>query len=266
MKLRTLIILAAVIISHTAWSQNAVDSSKIVKILTFNILHGATTKGDFNLDVIAKVIINANPDFVALQEVDFKTNRAKKYDLVTELGWRTKMSPVFAKAMSYDGGEYGEGVLSKYSFLQTRNVALPFSTGNEPRAALEIVTTLPSKDTIAFVGTHLDHLENEKDRIIQAKKINEVFSLNKYPTILAGDLNAIPGSTPINILEEIWFASYNKDKPEATFPSNEPIEKLDYVMFYPKNRWKTLKTEVIRDSIASDHCAYLVTVELLEEQ
>lgn len=266
MKLTTSIILAVVLISHTAWSQNTVDSSRIVKVLTFNILHGATTKGDFNLDVIAKVIIDANPDLVALQEVDFMTNRAKKYDLATELGWRAKMAPVFAKAMSFDDGEYGEGVLSKYSFLQTRNVALPFSSGNEPRAALEIVTLLSSNDTIAFVGTHLDHLEDEKDRIAQVKRINEVFSLNKYPTILAGDLNAIPGSTPINILEEVWFASYDKDKPAATYPSDKPFIKIDYVMFYPKNRWKILETEVIQDSIASDHCAYLVTIELLKER
>ena len=207
-------LLIIIFTSYSAWSQSRLDSSKIVRVLSFNILHGATTKGDFDLDAIAKVIIDANPDFVALQEVDFKTNRALKYDLVTELGWRVKMLGIFGKAMDYDGGEYGEGVLSKYTFLQTRNVALPFTPGNEPRAALEIITLLPSGDTIAFVGTHLDHLKNEKDRVAQANKINQVFSSNKYPTILAGDLNAIPGSTPINILEEIWSSSYNKKKPK----------------------------------------------------
>jgi hypothetical protein len=36
-------------------------------------------------------------------------------------------------------------------------------------------------------------------------------------------------------------------------------------MFYPKDRWKIIKTEVIQDSIASDHCAYLVTIELIAE-
>ena len=264
MKSAISVFLAVVLISHLAWSQKADDGRKIVKVLTFNILHGATTKGDFDLDVIAKVIIEVNPDFVALQEVDFMTNRAKKYDLATELGWRTKMAPVFARAMTYDDGEYGEAVLSKYSFLQTRNVALPFSPGNEPRAALEIVTLLSASDTIAFIGTHLDHLADEKDRIAQVKKINEVFSLNKYPTILAGDLNAVPGSIPINILEEIWTPSYNKAQPMATYPSDNPIKKIDYIMFYPKNRWKILNTEVIQDSVASDHCAYLVTLELLD--
>ncbi len=263
MKLRISIILLVILTSHAAWSQTRSDSSNIVRVLSFNILHGATTKGDFDLDLIANVIIDADPDLVALQEVDFKTNRSKKFDLVAELGWRTKMVPIFAKAMNYDGGEYGEGVLSKYTFLQSRNVALPYTPGNEPRAALEIITMLPSGDTIAFVGTHLDHLKDDKDRVAQVKKINQVFSSNKYPTILVGDLNAIPGSTPINILEEMWSASYDKKKPKPTFPSDNPTRKIDYVMFYPKNRWRVLETAVIKDSIASDHCAYLVTVELL---
>ena len=249
-----------------SWAQTTVDSSRIVTVLSFNILHGATTKGDFDLDVIAKVIKDADPDLVALQEVDYKTNRAKKYDLATELGWRTKMIPLFGKAMNYDGGEYGEGILSKYTFIQTRNVPLPYTPGNEPRAALEVVITLPSGDTIAFIGTHLDHLRDEKDRVAQSKEINKVFSSNLYPSILAGDLNATPGSTPINILEEIWTGTYDPEQIEPTFPSGSPTRKIDYIMFCPEDRWKVLETEVIQDSIASDHCAYLVTLELRDGQ
>src|SRR5210317_504230 len=93
------------------------QNQQTIKVLSFNILHGATTRGDFDLDAIAQVIIDADPDFVALQEVDYKTKRAKGYDLVTELGWRTKLSPIFGRAMPYDGGEYGEGILSRFSFI-----------------------------------------------------------------------------------------------------------------------------------------------------
>ena len=208
---------------HSIQSQVSIDSSKIVKVLSFNILHGATTKGDFDLDAIARVIIATNPDFVALQEVDFKTNRAMQYDLATELGWRSKMVSI-----------------------------------------LEVTSVIRSGDTIAFVGTHLDHLKDEKDRIAQAEKINDAFASNRYPTILAGDLNAIPGSTPIDILLEKWAASYDEKNPKPTFPSKNPIKKIDYVLFYPKSSWKVLDTSVIKDSIASDHCAYLVTLLLLE--
>lgn len=263
MKLKSLLLILFIFTGQTAFNQKVEDSSNIIKVLSFNILHGATTKGDFNLDVIAKVIQDANPDFVALQEVDYKTNRAKKYDLVTELGWRCKMAPIFGRAMYYEDGEYGEGVLSKYTFINTNNWALPYSPGHEPRAALEIACALPSTDTISFVGTHLDHTNDETDRIAQALKINEIFSQCEHPTILAGDLNATPGSETINILEQFWTASYNQDNPAATYPSTNPSKKIDYVMFYPANRWLVLKTEVIQDSIASDHCGYLVWLKLL---
>ncbi len=249
--------------SQTGASQPEVDNSRILRVLSFNILHGETMKEDYDLDVIAKVIIDAKPDLVALQEVDYKTNRAKKYDLVTELGWRTKMIPLFARAMDYDGGEYGEGVLSRYTFLQSRNVPLPYYPGSEPRAALEIIIVLPSGDTIAFVGTHLDHQEDEKDRLVQASQINKAFASTKYPVLLVGDLNAIPGSRPIQILEEMWTTSYGQGEPKPTYPSDDPVKKIDYVMYYPNDRWRVLKTEVIQDTIASDHCAYLVTIELL---
>lgn len=218
--------------------------------------------GNFDLDYIANVIRGADPDLVALQEVDFLTRRAQGYDLATELGWRLKMVPLFARAMFYDGGEYGEAILSKYSFVTTRNVPLPFTGGREPRTALEVVTVLPTGDTIAFIGTHLDHTGDDTDRILQARMINEVFAQSRYPSILAGDLNAVPGSIPIGILEEFWDATYERDLPAPTYPSGNPIKKIDYVMFRPAWRWKVISTEVIQDSVASDHFAYLVLLEL----
>ena len=66
------------------------EEKAIVKILSFNILHGKTTNGSFDLDIIANVIKKADADFVSLQEVDFKTNRAKKYDLQQNWGFVQK--------------------------------------------------------------------------------------------------------------------------------------------------------------------------------
>ena len=225
--LRNIILLAQILLFCNVFvvAQNNTEDDRIVKVLTFNILHGATMNKDFNLDVIAKVINDANPDFVAMQEVDYKTNRAKKYDLVTELGWRTKMASLFGRAMDYDDGEYGEGILSKHTFLFTRNVPLPYSPDNEPRTALEITTVLASGDTISIIGTHLDHLKDNTDRIKQVKEINRVFLNNKYPIILTGDLNDIPGSKPISILEEAWAVSYNKENPAPTYPSSSPTKE-----------------------------------------
>ena len=264
MKLKSFLFPLFLFAVTVSFAQNEPKNKKIIKVMTFNIYHGETMKGDFNLDVIAKVINDANPDFVALQEVDHKTNRAKKYDLVTELGIRTKMSSLFAKAMTFDGGEYGEGILSRHSLVSSRNVNLPYTKGNEPKNAVEIVSVLPSGDTIAFVGTHLDYKENDADRIKQVKKINEVFLKNKYPTIFGGDLNAHPDQNPIKILEEKWGTSYDSKNPLFTFPSKQPDRTIDYIMYFPKKRWKVLSKEVIQNSVASDHCAYVVTLELLD--
>ncbi len=249
------------LINFSMLSAQTEGEDRIVKVLSFNILHGSTTQGNFDLDVLANVIKKADPDFVALQEVDFKVNRSRKYDLVTELGWRTKMVPLFGKAMAYDGGEYGEGILSKYSFVQTRNVPLPYLDQEEPRAALEVVAIIPSGDTVAFVGTHFSH-EGAQGRLIQAQHVNTAFASNIYPTVLAGDLNATPGSPAINTLEKMWNATYDKQDPQPTYPSHEPTEKIDYVMYAPANRWEVLEKKVIRDTLASDHCAYLVTLRL----
>jgi endonuclease/exonuclease/phosphatase family metal-dependent hydrolase len=263
MKLKTIIFLLLTTSGASCWTQDTTDSLNVIKVLTFNIYHGATMKGDFDLDYIASIIKEADPDLVALQEVDFHTRRARGYDLATELGWRVKMAPLFAPAMAFDGGEYGEGILSRYSFIATKNVPLPSSTEREPRTALEVMVCLPSGDTMVFIGTHLDHLADDTDRVLQARRINEVFGAGRYPAVLAGDFNAVPGSVPIGIFEEVWESTYDGTDPAPTFPSGEPDRKIDYVMYYPRDRWRVLSTEVMHDSVASDHCAYLVTLQLL---
>lgn len=238
------------------------SQSDTLRFMTYNILHGATTKGDFNLDAIAQPIQDLNPHFVAMQEVDFRTNRARKYDLVTELGWRTKMAPLFARAMPYDGGEYGEGVLSKYSFISTRNYPLPHSMGSEPRAALSVIVSTPSGDTLQFVGTHLDHVRNSPDRIAQAKELVKLFADSPYPTIIAGDLNATPDSEAMKILFKAFTPASSPEKAKYTFPSDHPRIKIDYVLYSHGHNWEVGMTKVVCDTYVTDHCYYYVDLIL----
>ena len=180
-------------------SQDAVDSARVLRVLTYNIYHGETMKGDFDLEQIARVISQADPDLVALQEVDLYTGRSRGRDLLSELGLLTRMLPLFGRAMPYDGGEYGEGILSRYSFLSSRNHALPAGEGKEPRAALEVRVILQSGDTIAFVGSHFDHT-GEVDRFGQAGRVRDILARVNAPHLLAGDLNARPESQTMAIL------------------------------------------------------------------
>jgi endonuclease/exonuclease/phosphatase family metal-dependent hydrolase len=251
------------------FSGNAQEDTKenrtLIRVLSYNILHGATTNRDNDLDVVARAILKAKPDIAALQEVDYRTNRANKLDVTSEIGQLTNMVSIFAKAVDWDGGEYGQALLSQYTFLKTGKIDLPTHKGNEPRIAIESLLILPAGDTIRLVGTHLDYQKDSTERIEQVKELNRRLQGENIPTILVGDLNDIPGSKTIDFLQSHWGISYDPTDPIPTFPSNAPEKKIDYVMYYPKEKWKVVERKVLCDTIASDHCAVLVVLELLPQ-
>lgn len=233
-----------------------------VSILTYNIYHGEDANGNSNLDAVAGIINSLGADLVALQEVDNKTTRAKGLDLTAELSQRTGMQGIFGKAMDYAGGGYGEAVLTRHPVIYTKNNHLPHTPKAEPRAALEIHIELPDKERIVFVGTHLDHLRNQNNRMNQAGLIKELYQDYDLPVILAGDLNAAPSSDPINLLSGQW-AYAAQDDPQPTMPSVKPRRKIDYIMYKPKDRWKVIEVRVIDEKVASDHCPVFAVLELL---
>ncbi len=263
MKRFPVLLLVSALLCQYSFGQSD-QQAKQVRILTFNIYHGETMKGDFDLDLIAGVIQESDPDLVALQEVDFKTKRTGYLDLATELGQRSGLIPVFAAAMDFDGGFYGNAILSRRPLLTTVNHVLPSSPGKEPRTALVATTTISTGDTIGFIATHLDYVADDTDRISQARFINQLGTTLTSPAVLAGDLNDIPGSRAIGIFEEFWQGSYDQEFPAPTFPSPAPDRKIDYIMFQPPGSWKVISHKVIPDMLASDHCAYLAVLELLD--
>src|SRR5690348_4890030 len=84
-----------------------------ITVLTYNIHHGAGTDGKYDLSRVADVIKKSGADLVALQEVDKGTKRTKD-DQPAELEKLTGLHAVFGNAMNYDGGEYGDLILSRY--------------------------------------------------------------------------------------------------------------------------------------------------------
>lgn len=252
--------LFCIILFLTVITASAQSKPDTLKVMSFNILHGATTKGDFNLEAIAGVIKKYNPDLVAMQEVDFKTNRARKYNLPLELGYRTQMMPLYARAMYYDGGEYGEAVLSKYSLIYTESIALPHQADSEPRAAQVARFQTKNGNTIQFVATHLDHLRNETDRLMQADALVDEFKDEKFPTILTGDLNATPESETMKRLYRVFKKPEVKEAYQPTYSSTNPRVCIDHVLFNQPEKWSVLDYEIVCDDYVTDHCIVVVTL------
>jgi len=247
----------ALLVVFQCKSQSEKDT---IKVMSFNILHGATVKNDFNLDTIASVINHYKPDLVALQEVDFKTKRAKQFDLSTELGYRTGMASLFARAMYYDGGEYGEAVLSSYTFVASENIPLPHLPDSEPRAALVTRVKTKKGNTLQFVGTHLDHLEKDTDRIMQAEAIVKALGDTEYPTLIVGDLNDGPDSKTLQIIKSKFIKPDNPEAFQNTAPSDKPEVCIDHILFNEPEKWEVIDYEVFCENYASDHCIVIATL------
>lgn len=99
-------------------------------------------------------------------------------------------------------------------------------------------------------------------RLAEAKAINKLFGRDdKMPTILAGDLNAVPDAEPIRELLKHW--SNATDEPASpTAPSKKPTSRIDYIFYRPASMFRVSHAEVIEESMASDHRPVLAVFEM----
>ena len=136
----------------------------IFRVMTFNIHHGEGVDGKVDLDRIANVILEANADAVALQEVDRNTRRTGGVDMIKELGKRTNMHFAFGSNLDFQGGKYGTAILSKHPIQSFENHALKQVRDGEPRGVLQAVLDV-GQGQILFVSTHLDHTKDQAERL-----------------------------------------------------------------------------------------------------
>ncbi|MDD4109725.1 MAG: endonuclease/exonuclease/phosphatase family protein [Prolixibacteraceae bacterium] len=229
--------------------------------MCYNIRYGELA----SIEELAGFIKSLDPDIVALQEVDVKTNRPgvnhqHGKDFITELGYHTGMLTAYGRTINHAGGYYGIGILSKYPFSQTKRVLLPMPPGaREQRAFLTADVELPCEQKITFVSTHLDHSTSEV-RQAQVKYLNKILLKNPFPVIIAGDFNARPDSHEISRGMARWKRTCNQD---YTSPAKNPGSKIDYIFCYPEAKWEVKRTftKVIN---LSDHLPVFSELKLID--
>jgi len=233
-----------------------------LRVLCYNIHHGEGTDGKVDLPRLARVIRSADPDLIALQEVDNRTKRTRGVDQTEELARLTGLHGRFGKAIDYEGGEYGQAVLSRFTPADATVHTLPGIPAREQRIAFEVRVKVAGQD-LSFVTTHLHHLESAL-REQQAAKLNELFADADRPIVLAGDLNATPESKPVANLASKWTLAIS-DPGLLTYPSVKPTKQIDYILFRPGGRFRVVEAQVIDEPIASDHRPVLAVLELREK-
>ena len=267
--MRLLIPLLTVLILYVTGPAVALaESPQTLRVLVYNIHHGAGTDGKLDMERIAGVIERAEPDLVALQEVDRGTRRTEGIDQPAVLGEMTGLHAAFGKAIDYQGGDYGQAILSRFPIQDVQVHPLPGSHDGEQRIAVS-AKVRPGGDgeAIRFISTHLDHRPDPADRLAQAAEINELFTGDAIPTIAAGDFNAKPDSEVMKNLREHWTdAAAEAGSPEHTFPAPSPRKRIDYVLYRPADHWRVVEARVIEEKVASDHRPLLVVLERTAEE
>lgn len=231
-----------------------------LRVLSYNIHHGEGTDGKVDLPRLAVVIRAAEPDLVALQEVDDRTQRTGGVDQTAELARLTGLHGRFGKQIDFEGGGYGQAILSRFPITDLKIHRLPGVPERERRMAVEARIEINGR-IVSFVSTHLHHA-NETFREQQAAKLTELFGTAPHPVILAGDLNAVPDSKPLAILSAAWGLA-GAEIPLATYPATEPANQIDYVLFRPREQIRVIDATVPGEAIASDHRPLLAVLERL---
>ncbi|MGF7077766.1 endonuclease/exonuclease/phosphatase family protein [Mucilaginibacter sp. UYCu711] len=242
--------------------KSQVSATNIIRIMSYNVRHcSPPATGLIDIDGTAAAIKNQNPDIVALQEIDVNTGRDGKIDEAVELGKKTGMNVYFGKAIDYGGGEYGVAILSKYNLINPVVHKLPTleSTKGEHRVLLTAEIRLPGGKSIMFGTTHLDAQGPPTNRDLQIKEIIDIAKTIKLPFILAGDLNAQPGTNVINKLDQHFTRSCQTCG--FTIPADRPNKTIDYISFTPGSDFKVISHEVIVEPKVSDHAPILAVLK-----
>lgn len=255
-----------------------------LKVMTYNIQIGATTNNPgwdvkkFNLDALAEVIKQQDPDIVALQEVDRFRARSGKVDqvayLAEKLGMYWAYSPSYYDYEIPEGrGMYGNAILSKYPIVSNyphtlwrRGELQPgeYDWVIEKRSILETKIDVNGR-LINVFSTHLSTTADQ--RIKQTEDIKALLSLVRGPKIIMGDFNAQPQDPEMQVLykkryRDVMELAPVKSEQRATWPNGtKSTEAIDYILL--SREWEAKEAHVIiEESGASDHNPIVAIISL----
>ncbi len=232
--------------------------SRAVRVLTYNIHAGKDAQLVDNLDRVAAIIDSTEADIVLLQEVDRRTQRAHRVDHFAELRTRTRMHGVFGKSITFQGGDYGIAVLSRWPIDSIAAVPLlpdpsQERSSYETRIVLHVLVRTPG-GPLHVVNTHLDAAANpsfRRQELIAALAHMKQNVPTDAPVVFGGDLNARPVTSEIAAigfsLADV-FDTCGAGSAE-TFPAHAPDRRIDYIFF----RYARCQTARVIATQASDH-------------
>lgn len=241
-----------------------------LRVMTYNIQYGynglpAGAGRALDMDGIADVIRQADPDVVALQEVDVHWGaRSNFMDELQYLADKLGMHPFFGFIYDFDplqpGQErrqFGPALLSKHEILRAENHPLSRISSQQPELGLqplpgfpEIVINVKGNQVHVF-STHTYWLAQDV-RQLEVEEMIKYLDETKGPRILMGDFNAYPGDPEMKSMAGAYTDVFAKvgEGPSGTYPAIKPTNRIDYIFTSPEIQ---AERAWVIDSTASDH-------------
>jgi endonuclease/exonuclease/phosphatase family metal-dependent hydrolase len=240
------------------------DGKVTIRVMTYNIRHGEGIDGRIDIGRIAGVIMSANADLVALQEVDSGVARTNRIDIAAELAQLCGMNYIFGRNISFQGGGYGNAILSKFPIKEWRNRHLKMLRRGEQRGLLQAVISINGKELV-FLNTHIDYRRDDIERVMNIEEFFHVIDslYSGRPIIFCGDFNDVPESRVIRMMHRKFIDAWDRcgSGDGLTFSSDDPRVRIDYVFYSDTLRLKCIKARVLKTP-ASDHLPVLVEFEI----
>ena len=238
-----LLVMLVFFTDHASYAQHS-----RLRLMTYNVRNAKGMDNKTDYDRIVVVLKKADADIIALQELDSATTRSGGENVVKTLAEKSGSAHVYGAAISYQGGKYGVGILSKKKPSSYYKVAL---AGKEEERVLLVAEF---KKYVIFC-THLSLTDS--DRLASVNIINDYAAKYKKPVYLLGDLNAEPNSNVIVALKANWKLLSGE---EPTFPAPVPTKCIDYILVMNGTRLKVISKDVLNEPMASDHSPVVVEV------
>lgn len=237
------------------------DLPTSLRIMTYNI-----RAADYGLTGIIATLTESRADIIALQEVDKLVRRTGRIDQPKRIARSLGMDYVFQKHFSYQGGEFGLALLSRYKIDRVERVQVRQSN----LILLKARVHTPGQPMIVIVvhfhpTNPLDKSstkkENDAARLREAKRALELATTSNSPVLIMGDFNDNPGSPAYGLFAErfqdccgvaggLW---------EKTWPASFPITRIDYIWVSP--HFRVLRCSAFK-SDASDHLPVIAEIQV----
>jgi endonuclease/exonuclease/phosphatase family metal-dependent hydrolase len=211
-----------------------------LRVMTWNIQHA-----DAGEDAQTDFIVTQNPDVLILQEVNYPSQyQTYQTQLQQKTGvtWYVKYKvncqlngspdPYAANPVCNTPDEDGPAILSRLPFQDEPSEALLWGRDDytDARGAVRVKVRVGTQDVQVF-GTHLAAgSAYDSVRVSQMNQLVSWMSGFTGPRLLGGDLNASPGSSPIQVLTagytDAWAALRPTETGSTSYTHN--TSRIDY--------------------------------------